>query len=128
MFVVPLCVVIAWAYDIPLSLDFHPFETGTLLLTVVLVTFLLTLTPTRTLTRTLTLTLTRTRTRTRTLTLTPTPTPTRCKRLLRDHDAAAVAAANAQLRDARDATVARAQAWQDSGALDAAQCEVGLLE
>merc|ERR1712070_396319 len=37
LFVVPLCVVIAWANDQPLSLDFHPFETGTLLLTVVLV-------------------------------------------------------------------------------------------
>ena len=52
----------------------------------------------------------------------------RCKRLLRDHDAAAVAAANAQLRDARDATAARAQASQDRGALDANQCEVGLVE
>jgi len=41
MFVVPLCVVIAWGYDIPLSLDFHPFETCTLLLTVVLVAFLI---------------------------------------------------------------------------------------
>jgi len=41
MFVVPLCVVIAWGYDVPLSLDFHPFETGTLLLTVVLVAFLI---------------------------------------------------------------------------------------
>ena len=37
----------------------------------------------------------------------------RCKRLLRDHNAATVAVANAQLRDARDATAARAQAWQD---------------
>ena len=27
--------VIAWCYDVPLSLDFHPFETGTLVLTVV---------------------------------------------------------------------------------------------
>ena len=63
-----------------------------------------------------------------TLTRTLTLTLTRCKRLLRDHDAAAVAAANAQLRGARDATAARTQAWQDSGALDAAQCEVGLLE
>jgi len=37
LFVVPLCVVIAWFFDIPLSLDFHPFETGCLLLTVMLV-------------------------------------------------------------------------------------------
>lgn len=52
----------------------------------------------------------------------------RCKRLLRDHDAAAVAAANLQLRDARDAAASRVQAWQDRGALDAGQCEVGLFE
>ena len=52
----------------------------------------------------------------------------RCKRLLRDHDASAVAAANAQLSDARDAAAARAQAWQDRGALDPGQCEVGPLE
>ena len=52
----------------------------------------------------------------------------RCKRLMRDHNAATVALANTQLRDARDATAARAQAWQDRGALDADQCEVGLLE
>jgi len=37
LFVVPLCVVIAWFFDVPLSLDFHPFETGCLLLTVMLV-------------------------------------------------------------------------------------------
>ncbi|KAL1511461.1 hypothetical protein AB1Y20_006260 [Prymnesium parvum] len=40
LFVVPLCVVIAWVADIPLSLDFHPFETGCLLLTVMLVSFI----------------------------------------------------------------------------------------
>lgn len=27
LFVFPLCVVIGWAYDIPLSMDLHPFET-----------------------------------------------------------------------------------------------------
>jgi len=37
LFVVPLCVAIAWAADRPLSMNFHPFETVTLLLTVLLV-------------------------------------------------------------------------------------------
>jgi len=37
LFVVPLCVVIAWVVDIPLDLDFHPFETTVLLITVMLV-------------------------------------------------------------------------------------------
>jgi Ca2+:H+ antiporter len=41
LFVVPLLVVIGWFYDKPLSMDFHPFETGTLLLTVILVAFLI---------------------------------------------------------------------------------------
>ena len=41
LFVVPLCIVIGWCVDEPLSLDFHPFETGTLLLTVLLVGFLI---------------------------------------------------------------------------------------
>jgi len=41
LFVVPLCIVIGWAVDEPLSLDFHPFETGTLLLTVLIVGFLI---------------------------------------------------------------------------------------
>lgn len=40
LFIVPLCVVVAWFVDVPLSLDFHPFETGCLLLTVLLVTFI----------------------------------------------------------------------------------------
>jgi len=37
IFVVPLCVIIAWFVDAPLDLNFHPFETATLVLTVVLV-------------------------------------------------------------------------------------------
>ena len=37
LLVLPLCVVIAWMLDLPLSMDFHAFETGTLLLTVLLV-------------------------------------------------------------------------------------------
>ena len=37
---IPLCIVIAWFVDRPLSLDFHPFESGVLLLTVLLVGFL----------------------------------------------------------------------------------------
>ena len=37
LFVVPLCVVIAWSVDMPLDMDFHPFETITLLLTVLIV-------------------------------------------------------------------------------------------
>jgi len=41
LFVVPMCILIAWCTDQPLSLDFHPFETGTLLLTVMLVAFLI---------------------------------------------------------------------------------------
>jgi hypothetical protein len=40
LFVVPLTVVIAWGIDTPLSLDFHPFETATLLVTVILVGFI----------------------------------------------------------------------------------------
>ena len=40
LFVIPLCIVIAWFVDRPLSLDFHPFESGVLLLTVLLVGFL----------------------------------------------------------------------------------------
>jgi len=40
LFVVPLTVIIAWFVDKPLSLDFHPFETGTLLMTVMLVGFI----------------------------------------------------------------------------------------
>lgn len=40
LFVVPLTVVIAWWADQPLSLDFHPFETATLLMTVLLVGFI----------------------------------------------------------------------------------------
>jgi len=38
-FVIPLCIIIAWAVDVPLSLDFHPFETCTLLASVLLVAF-----------------------------------------------------------------------------------------
>jgi len=41
LFVFPLCVVIGWAYDIPLSMDLHPFETATLLMTVLLVGILI---------------------------------------------------------------------------------------
>ena len=37
LFVVPLCVVIAWCLDLPLSMDFHPFETTTLVVSVILV-------------------------------------------------------------------------------------------
>lgn len=40
LLVVPLCVIVAWLFDLPLSLDFHPFETGCLVLTVLLVTFI----------------------------------------------------------------------------------------
>ena len=36
-FLVPLLVCVAWYMDMPLSLDFKPFETATLLVTVVLV-------------------------------------------------------------------------------------------
>jgi len=37
LFVVPLLVVTAWCIDSPLSLNFHAFETGSLLITVLLV-------------------------------------------------------------------------------------------
>ena len=37
LFVMPLCVVIAWVSDMPLSMDMHPFETVTLLLCVLTV-------------------------------------------------------------------------------------------
>jgi len=37
LFVVPLCIVIGWAIDVPLDLDMHPFETAMLLMSVVLV-------------------------------------------------------------------------------------------
>jgi len=40
LLVVPLCVVTAWIADQPLSLNFHPFETATLLMTVIMVAFL----------------------------------------------------------------------------------------
>jgi Ca2+:H+ antiporter len=41
IFVVPLLVLIAWSIDMPLTLNFHPFETGTLLVTVLLVGFII---------------------------------------------------------------------------------------
>lgn len=37
LFVLPTCIVIGWAADIPLSMDFHPFETATLLISTLLV-------------------------------------------------------------------------------------------
>jgi len=37
LFVIPLCVVIAWAVDAPLSMNFHPFESSALIMTVLLV-------------------------------------------------------------------------------------------
>lgn len=37
LFVIPLCVVIAWAVDAPLDMNFHPFETAALTITVLLV-------------------------------------------------------------------------------------------
>jgi len=39
LFVIPLCTVIAWAMDQPLDLNYHSFETATLLLTVMLIGF-----------------------------------------------------------------------------------------
>jgi len=41
LFVVPMLVVTAWCADIPLSLNFHAFETGTLLITCLLVGFII---------------------------------------------------------------------------------------
>jgi Ca2+:H+ antiporter len=40
-FCVPLLIVIGWASEIPLSLNFHPFETLTLLATILLVGFVI---------------------------------------------------------------------------------------
>jgi len=37
LFVIPLCIVIGWVYDVPLSMNLHPFETSTLLITILLV-------------------------------------------------------------------------------------------
>ena len=37
LFVLPLCIAIAWWLDQPLSMDLHPFETASLLITVLLV-------------------------------------------------------------------------------------------
>jgi len=37
LLVIPMCVVISWAIDMPLDLNFHPFETGTLLVSVLLI-------------------------------------------------------------------------------------------
>ena len=37
LFVLPLCVVLAWAVDLPLDMDLHPFETAVLLVSVLLV-------------------------------------------------------------------------------------------
>ena len=37
VFVIPFMVVVAWVFDVPLSLDFHPFETMTVFLSVVIV-------------------------------------------------------------------------------------------
>jgi Ca2+:H+ antiporter len=36
---VPLLVLAAWTLDVPLSLNFQPFETGVLLVTIILVGF-----------------------------------------------------------------------------------------
>ena len=41
LFVLPACVCIAWVFHIPLSMDFHPFETVVLLLSVLLVCVLI---------------------------------------------------------------------------------------
>ena len=41
IFVVPLMVVISWGFDLPLSLNFGAFETGSLLVTVLLVGFII---------------------------------------------------------------------------------------
>ncbi len=41
IFVVPLLVIWAWALGLPLSLDFQPFETAALLVTVILVGFII---------------------------------------------------------------------------------------
>ena len=40
MFVIPLNVLIAWALNLPMSLDFHLFESGTLFITTILVSFI----------------------------------------------------------------------------------------
>ena len=32
-----MCTTIAWVYDLPLSMDMHPFETTTLFLCIILV-------------------------------------------------------------------------------------------
>jgi len=37
LFVLPLCIIIAWVIDVPLSMDMHKFETATLMITVLLV-------------------------------------------------------------------------------------------
>ena len=37
LFVIPMCIVIAWHFDRPLSMDMHPFETTTLFLCIMLV-------------------------------------------------------------------------------------------
>jgi len=37
LFVLPLCIVIAWAIDAPLSMDMHPFETVVQLITILIV-------------------------------------------------------------------------------------------
>jgi len=41
LFVVPVLIILAWIEDIDLSLDFHIFETGCLLLTTILVGFMI---------------------------------------------------------------------------------------
>jgi len=46
----------------------------------------------------------------------------RCKRLMRTHDEAAVAAANTQLRTLRQAAAARERVWRERGVLEAGSC------
>ncbi|KAF5814663.1 putative calcium/proton exchanger [Helianthus annuus] len=41
MFVMPICVVVGWMIERPLDLDFEPFETATLFMTVLVVAFIL---------------------------------------------------------------------------------------
>mmetsp|Transcript_39710 Transcript_39710/g.98273 ORF Transcript_39710/g.98273 Transcript_39710/m.98273 type:complete len:106 (+) Transcript_39710:1-318(+) len=41
LFVIPFCVLVGWAMDMPLDLNFHVFETMSLVLTVITVTFVI---------------------------------------------------------------------------------------
>ena len=41
IFVIPFMVIVAWTADVPLSLDFHPFETATVAFSVILVNIII---------------------------------------------------------------------------------------